>query len=150
VIIALLRFLTISLNVALVLQSIALFALLLAVYFGIFASSHAGGVAAEEAGKLRPLTEIKNSAALLALKAGALPAEYEETRKSIKKSADDIRYLSPAGGNSGAETDLKILNVIERLNEICDTVSGGGHSASFEAEAKKLQALVMERKLLRN
>jgi hypothetical protein len=150
VIIALLRFLIISLNVALVFQSVALFALLLAVYFGFFASSHAGSVAAEEADKLRPLTEIKNKSALLALKAGSLSAEYEETRKLIKKSADDIRYLSPAGGNSGAETDLKILNVIERLDEICGTVSGGGHSASFEAEAKKLQSLVMERKLLRN
>jgi hypothetical protein len=150
VIIALLRFSIISLNAALVLQSIAIFALLLYIYLGCFASSHAGGVAAEEANKLYALTEIKNKSALLALKAGSLPDEYEEIRKLIKKSADDIRYLFPAGQNKSTETDTKILDVIEKLNEICDTVSGGGHPSSFEQEAKKLQALIAERKLLRN
>jgi hypothetical protein len=145
---ALLRFSIISLNAALVLQSIAVFALLLYIFFGCFASSHAGSAAAEEADKLYALTEIKNKASLLALKAGSLPAEYGETRKLIKKSSDDIRYLSPAGHS--AETDSKIISVIERLSEICDNVSGGSHTASFEQEAKKLQALIAERKLLRN
>jgi hypothetical protein len=149
VIIALLRFSIISLNAALVLQSIAIFALLLYIYFGCFASSHAGGVTAEEANKLYGLTEIKNKSALLALKAGSLSAEYDEARKLIKKSADDIRYLSPAGHNS-TETDAKILSIIEKLGEICDTVSGGGHPSSFEQEAKKLQGFIAERKLLRN
>jgi hypothetical protein len=145
-----LRFLVISLNIALLLQSIALFALLLAVYFGYLASSHVGSVAAEESNKLYTLTEIKNKAAMLALKTGSLGAEYEATQKLIKKSADDIRYLSPVDHSKSVETDLNILNAIEKLSDICDTLSGGGHSASFEADAKKLQSLVTERKLLRN
>jgi hypothetical protein len=143
-------FLVISLNVALVLQSILLFTLLLTVYFGYFASYHAGRVAAEEANKLYTLTEIKNKAALLALKAASLSAKYEEPQKSIKKSTDDIRYLSPIDHNKSAETDLRILHAIEKLSDICDTLSGGGHSASFEAETKKLRSFVTERKLLRN
>jgi hypothetical protein len=149
-IIALLLSLVISLNAAVILQSIALFAFLAAVYFGYFASSHAGHVAAEEAGKLQCLTEMKNDVALLVLKAGSLSAEYEEVQKSIKRSADEIRYLSPVDRNRSAETDLEILNIIRNLTELCAVVSEGGHPARFEEKAKKLQMLVKERKLLKN
>jgi hypothetical protein len=126
------------------------FAFLLVIYFGCFASSHAGNVAAEEANKLQYLAEMKNKAALLAVKAGSLSDEYEEVKKLIKRSADDIRYLSPVDQNRSAETDLRILDVIGNLFEFCDTASEGGHPASFEGEAKKLQMLIKERKLLRN
>jgi hypothetical protein len=150
VIITLLQFFIISLNVALVVQSVAVFAFLLVIYFGYFASSHVGNVAAEEANKLQYLAEMKNKAASLVLKAGSLPGEYEGVRKLIGQSADDIRYLSPVDENKSAETDLKILNVVGNLLEFCDTASEGGHPVSFEGDAKKLQMLVKERKLLRN
>jgi hypothetical protein len=149
-IIVLLQFLIISLNVALILQSIVLFAFLVIIYFGYFASSHVNNVAAEEANKLQCLTEMKNNAALLALKSGSLSAEYEEAHKLIKRSTDDIRYFSPVNQNRSTETDLEILNVIGNLIELCDTISKGGHPALFEEKTKNFQMLVKERRLLRN
>jgi hypothetical protein len=149
-IIALLRFFNFSLTAALILQSIALFAFLVVVYFGYFASAHAGNVAAEEADKRQYLTEMKNRVASLALKAGSLSSEHEEVQKLIKRSADEIRYFSPVDRNKSTETDLEILSVIGNLIELCDTASENGHPASFEEKAKKLQTLVKERKLLRN
>jgi hypothetical protein len=145
-----LKFFTVSLNAALVMQSIVLFIFLLDIYFGYFASSHVGSVAAEEANKLQYLTEMKNKAALLVLKTGSLPAEYEEAQKLIKRSADDIRYLSPVNQEKSTGTDLKILGIVGNLIELCDTASEGGSPASFEGEVKKLQMLVKERRLLRN
>jgi hypothetical protein len=149
-IIAMLRFLIFSLNTALILQSITLFGFLVFIYFGYFASAHVGNVAAEEADKRQYLTEMKNRAALLALKAGSLSTEHEEVQKLIKTSADEIRYFSPVDRNKSTKTDLEILSVVGNLIELCDAASENGHPASFEEKAKKLQMLVKERKLLRN
>jgi hypothetical protein len=146
----LLQFLVISLNAALVLQSVMLFVFLVFIYFGYFASSHAGNVAAEEVDKLQYLTEMKNSAALLALKADSLSAEYAEAQKLIKRSADDIRYLSPVDRAGSAKADFEILNMIGNLTELCVIASEGGHPASLEEKAKNLDRLIKERKLLRN
>lgn len=150
VVIGLLRFFVISLNVALVVQSIVLFAFLMAVYFGYFASSHAGNVAAEEKNTSRYLTEMKNMAASLALKAGSLSNDYEGIQKLIKQSADDIRYFSPVDQNRSTEIDFRILDVVGNLLEFCDTPAEGGHVVYFEREVKQLQVLIKERKLLRN
>jgi hypothetical protein len=48
------------------------------------------------------------------------------------------------------ETDLRIINAIENLSQLCDSVSGGGHPDSFDREIKNLDALIQERKILRN
>jgi hypothetical protein len=149
-IIVLLRFLVISLNLALVLQSVTLFILLLVIYFGYFASSHAGNVAVEEAHKLQPLAEVKNAAALLVLKTGSLTAEYENAQKLIRRSADDIRYFAPVDQAKSAQTDGEILSVVKNLTELCAAASEGGHPSSLDDKAKKLESLVRERKLLRN
>jgi signal transduction histidine kinase len=149
-IIVLLQFLIISLNLALILQSVTLFVLLLVIYFGYFASSQVGNVAVEEAHKLQPLAEIKNAAALLALRAGSLSAEYENAQKLIRRSADEIRYLSPVDQDRSAQTDGEILSVIKILTELCTGASEGGHSSLLDDKVKKLESLVKERKLLRN
>jgi hypothetical protein len=149
-ILALLRFSILSFNAALVVQAIVLFGFIIVVYLGYFASSHAGNVAAEEAGKLQGLSEMKNRAAFLALRAGALPANYGEVQKLVARCTEDIRYFSPVGRNRSAEVDAKILDAANNLIQLCDTVMDGGQPASLEGEAKKLQTLVRERGLLRD
>jgi hypothetical protein len=149
-ILALLGFSILPFNAALVVQVILLFAFMITVYLGYFASSHVGNVAAEEGHKLQTLGEMKNRAASLALKAGALPDGYGEVQKLILQFTGDIRYLSPVGQNKSAELDSKIFDAAGILIQLCDTALEGGEPASFEGEAKKLGMLVKERRLLRD
>jgi hypothetical protein len=137
-------------NTALVIQAILVFLFFLDIYFAYFANSHIQAVAVEESGKLQYVTEMKNKALLLVVKAGSLTGTYEQVQGQIKKAAEDIRYLSPVDRGKSMETDLKIINSIENLSQLCDMVSGGGHPDSFDAEINKLQILIKERKLLRN
>jgi hypothetical protein len=149
-ILALLRLSILSFNAALVAQVILLFVFMITIYLGYFASSHAGNVTAEEGHKQQTLTEMKNRAASLALKAGTLPGGYGKVQKLILQSTGDIRYLSPAGQNKNVELDSKILNATGVLIQLCDTALEGGEPVSFEEEAKKLGMFVRERRLLRD
>jgi hypothetical protein len=120
------------------------------IYFAYFANSHIHAVAVEESGKLQYVTEMKNKALLLVVKAGSLTGAYEEIQARIKKAAEDIRYFSPVDRGKSMETDLRIINSIENLSQLCDAVSNGGHPGSFDTEISKFQILIKERKLLRN
>lgn len=140
----------IALNTALVIQAVLVFLFFIDIYFAYFANSHIQAVAVEESGKLQYVTEMKNKALLLVVKAGALTGAYEQILEKIKKVAEDIRYFSPVDRGKSMETDLKIINSIEDLSQLCDVVSGGGHPDSFDAEIQKLEILIKERKLLRN
>jgi hypothetical protein len=137
-------------NVALIIQAVLIFLFFLDIYFAYFANSHIQAVAVEESGKLQYVTEVKNKALLLVVKAGSLTGAYEPVREQIKKVAEDIRYFSPVDRGKSMETDLKIINSIESLSQLCDVVSGGGHPDSFDVEISKLQILIKERQLLRN
>jgi hypothetical protein len=150
VVIILLRFSYISLKAALIIQAVFCFLFFVNIYFGCFASSHVRNVAAGEENKTRSLIKMKNGAASLALKAGALNPGHERFRQSVEKAAEDIRYLSPVEGGKSAELDLKILNSLERLSQFCDSVSEGGNPVDFDGETKKLRMLIEERKLPRN
>jgi hypothetical protein len=140
----------IVLNTALVIQAVLVFLFLIDIYFAYFANSHIQTVAVEESGKLQYVTEMKNKALLLVVKAGSLTGAYEKVQTQIKRAAEDIRYFSPVDRGKSMETDLKIINSIENLSQLCDVVSGGGHPDSFDAEINKLEILIKERKLLRN
>jgi hypothetical protein len=140
----------IALNTALIIQAVLAFLFLVDIYFAYFANSHIQAVAVEESGKLQYVTEMKNKTLLLVVKAGSLTGAYEAIQARIKKAAEDIRYFSPVDRGKSMETDLKIINFIENLSQLCDVVSGGGHPDSFDAEINKLEILIKERKLLRN
>ncbi|MDR2095339.1 MAG: hypothetical protein LBP76_07450 [Treponema sp.] len=137
-------------NTALIIQAVLVFLFFLDIYFAYFANSHIQAVAVEESGKLQYVTEMKNKALLLVVKAGSLTEAYEQIQGRIKKTAEDIRYFSPLDRGKSMEADLKIINSIENLSRLCDVVSEGGHPDSFDAEINKLQLLIKERKLLRN
>jgi hypothetical protein len=139
-----------SLNTALIVQAVLLFFLVLNIYFGYFASSHAVQVAESETEKKLYLTEIKSKAASLTFKASDLPAAYEQIRKELTQTADDIRYISPVDGGNGMELELQILTSLDSLIQDCDSVSQGGRPIYLEDDTKKLRRLVKERKLLRN
>jgi hypothetical protein len=145
-----LKYSIIVFNTALIIQTILIFLFFLDVYFAYFANSHIQAVAVEESGKLQYVTEMKNKALLLVVKAGSLTETYEQIQTRIKKAAEDIRYFSPVDRGKSMESDLKIINSIENLSQLCDVVSEGGHPDSFDAEINKLQLLIKERKLLRS
>jgi hypothetical protein len=150
VIILALKTSVIEFNIALIIQAILVFLFFLDIYFAYFANSRIEAVAVEESGKFQYVTEMKNKALLLVVKAGSLTGGYEPVQGQIKKAAEDIRYFSPVDRGKSMETDLKIINSIENLSQLCDAVSEGGHPGSFDAEINKLQFLIQERKLLRN
>jgi hypothetical protein len=150
VVILLLRVSFVSLKAALIIQAVICFLFFVNVYFGYFASSHVRSVAAGEEDKTQFLIKMKNCAASLALKAGALGSGHEGFRQSVKKAAEDIRYLSPVDRGKSGELDAKILAALENLGQICDSISEGGYPSGFDGEAEKLQMLIRERKLLRS
>jgi hypothetical protein len=138
------------LNMGILIQAGLFFLFLVAVYLGFFASSHAVSVAAHEDEQRQYLQVIKQQAASLALKAGGLAPEYGTAQKLIRQAASDVAYISPVDKGKGTETELGILSSFKRLEELCVSAAEGGHPAGLEDEIKKLQALIKERKLLRN
>ena len=140
----------ISLNIAIIIQAVLLFIFLVIVYFVCFASSYAGKVAAEEAGKQQYLKQIKPKAQALLLSVDKLPAQYEKTQKTLKQAIDDIKYIYPVDSDAGDDLELRIMQSLNNVLELCGGISAGGHPVSPETEAEKLLMLVKERKLLRN
>lgn len=138
----------ISLTVAVIIQAVLLFLFLVDVYFAYFAADHVSAVAVEEAGKQQYLTRIKSKAQVLQLSIEKfLP---ESAQKILKRTLDDIKYLSPVNGGAGGDLEVKILQSLDALSEISGGIHSGGNLAALEPESENLQALVNERKLLRN
>jgi hypothetical protein len=135
---------------AIISQTILLFLFFIDVYFAYFASDHVGSIAAEEKTKQQYVNELKSKAQVLLLSVNKLPTEYEVTQKLLKQSIEDIKYIYPVGNAAGDEVELKIIAALKSIAEMCNTVVIGGHPVSLESSAHSLQALVKERKLLRN
>jgi hypothetical protein len=137
-----------SLNGGIIAQSVIVFLFIISVYFAYFANAHVQSVAAGERAKSQYVSEIKQKASLLLIAVNSLPQEYERAQTTLKSCVDDIKYISPA--NDGDNLELEILGSLNLLESLCATISEGGHPASFETEAGKLQTLIKQRKLLRN
>jgi len=148
VILLLTKFYILSLNAAVIIQAVLFFFFLVNLFFAYFASTHVGKVASQEAEKQQYLTQMKSKAQVLLLTVNSLPAEYEKTQKILKQAFDDIRYTYPA--DAGGELELKILRSLGTVSELLGGIQSGAHPAALETEALNLQALVKERKLLRN
>jgi hypothetical protein len=139
-----------SVNTAIIAQAALLFLFAVNGYLALFASSYARRVSVEEDTKQQLLREIKSKARFLLLSADDLPAESGSVREIIKRAVEDIKYISPLNDGAGNELELKIIISLNTLAGLCDSAAGGGHPVALPAEAKKLQSLVMERKLLKN
>ena len=151
IVILLLAFLhIISLNTAIIIQAILLFLFLLNIFLAFYASSHAKNVVAEEAGKQQYINQIKPKAQVLNISVNRLPAEYENNKKIIKQTLEDIRYIYPVNSGAGDDLEIRIIKSLETLSEICSNISTGAQSATLGPEAENLARLVKERKLLRN
>ncbi|MDR2841733.1 MAG: hypothetical protein LBV52_00850 [Spirochaetaceae bacterium] len=147
-IIALLKTSHISFNTALVIQAILFFLLAISVYFAYFAQTHVQNVAAEEAHIRQNLSEAKTKAASLLINVQNLNGQYESVQKTILRTLDDIKYLSPVSNDS--ELELKIIALLNLLSMHCETIAQGGHAQTIENDANNLQMLVKQRKLIRN
>ena len=148
VILLLAKFYILSLNLAVVIQAVLIFLFLVNLFFAYFASTHVGKVASQEAGKQQYLNQIKSKAQVLLLTVNKLSAEYEKPQKILKQAFDDIRYTYPVDADN--ELELKILRSLGTVSELLEGIQSGAHPAALESEALNLQALVKERKLLRN
>jgi hypothetical protein len=149
-VIVLLGTLHISFSTALIVQAVLVFLFALTIYFSYFASAHVHDVALEEAQIRQYVGEVKTKAAELLLDVQTLTTQYEQEQKTILRTLDDIKYLSPASGGTGTELELKIIASLNLLSEYCRMIAEGGHSSQFESEARNLRMLVNQRKLVRN
>jgi len=140
----------ITINAAIIIQSILFFFFLLSVYFGFFVGSYLKSVAVEEAEKLEYLTKVKLKSSVLLLSVNKLPSQYEKVQKILARSIDDIKYISPLNNRIGSELELNILGSIASLSQIINSILSGTDSPTLENEADNLRSLVNERKLLRN
>jgi len=149
-VIFLLYHIVISLNTAVIIQSILFFAYLVNIYFAYFAVSHAAGVTDEEDEKKYYLTRIKSQAALLLLSVNKLSGDYKEAQKILTQAIDDIKYIYPVNNDAGSELETRILHSLSLLSEILSSVNSAAGNLSLDKETVNLQSLVNERKLLRN
>jgi len=140
----------VSVSIAIIAQSALLFLFTVAVFLAYFASSYVKVIAAEEAGKQKNSKTLKPKAQALLLAANNLPAEYEAAQKTLKQTIEDIRFIYPVDGGAGDDLEMRIIQSLDTISEICDRISAGARAASLESEADKLRMLVKERKLLRN
>jgi len=138
----------ITFNMTVIIQAVLLFIFAINVYFAYFASSHVGNVAAEEAAKQQYLNQIKPKAQTLQLLANKLPSEFKNAQKTLTQSIEQIKSIYPVDRNAGRDLELKILQSLNRLLEICNMQ--GAIPVGLEGEAEKLLMLVKKRKLLRS
>jgi low affinity Fe/Cu permease len=146
VIILLLTALVISLTTAVIIQTVLLSLFFVNVYFAYIAVDHVRAFAAEEAGKQQYLAQIKSKARVLQLSIERF--QPESAKNIITRALDDIKYIYPVNSGAGSDLELKILGSLDTLSELAGSV--GVNPAVQESEAVNLQALVNERKLLRN
>lgn len=140
----------ISLNTAIIIQSILLFLFFVNIYFAYFAVSHVHAVTIEEESKQQYISQIKSKAQVFQLTVDKLPAEYENVQKILKRTLDDIKYIYPVNNGAGGDLESKILRSLNTLSEFAGNIQSGPLSAAIKPEAENLQMLVNERKLLRN
>ena len=140
----------ISINTAILIQVILLFLFIIDVYLAYFASSHVRSVAAEEAGKQQYIARIKPKAQVLSLSVNKLPAEYESAQKILKQALEDIKYIYPVNSGAGDDLEMRIINSLDTLSELCGSIPSGAHTTALLPEAENLLMLVKERKLIRN
>ncbi|MDR0708070.1 MAG: hypothetical protein LBF60_09420 [Treponema sp.] len=144
----------ISLRKALAGQSALLFLFAVCVFLAFFASSHARQVDEEE--KKKRQFGLKARAQLLSPSINSLPSEYEAVKTTIARALEEIKYLSPVDRFEGFDLELKIMYSLDALSDVCDAIAADEQavhmemSVSLEKEARMLQMLVKERKLLRN
>ncbi|MDR2783298.1 MAG: hypothetical protein LBB48_05590 [Treponema sp.] len=154
IVIILLSNAVISLNKAVTGQAALLFLFAICAFLAFFASSHARDVGEEEKKKTQFSTGLKARAQILSLSVNSLPAEYEAAKTIIARALEEIKYLSPVDGFEGFDLEYKIMDSLNSISDICDITVGiavpMGTTGSLETEARMLQMLVKERKLLRN
>ncbi|MDR0641611.1 MAG: hypothetical protein LBG07_04040 [Treponema sp.] len=137
-------------HVSVIIQTVLVFIFAVNIYFGYFANLHLRNTALEESNLYACLTEIKSKAASLSLFLARLPARYEEIQKTLKRSLDDIKYITPVQNGLGNDGENRILASLEQIRTRCETIAQGGTPPDFETRVDELKALVNERKLLRN
>jgi hypothetical protein len=146
----------ISLNKALAGQAALLFLFAVCVFLAFSASSHARRVDEEEKKKRQFVTGLKARAQILSPSLNNLPSEYEAVKTAIARTLEEIKYISPVDRFEGFDLELKIMDSLDAISDVCDNIAAGDQvvpmetSVPLEKEAWMLQLLVKERKLLRN
>ena len=140
----------ITINTAIIIQSILLFLFALSIYLSLFASSHVRRVAIKEAGKQQYINQLKPKAQSLLISVNKLPAEYEKVQSTLKQTIEEIKYIYPVDRGAGDDLELQIITSLNIISEYCIGIQGGAHTAALGNEVEKLRVLVKERKLLRN
>jgi hypothetical protein len=150
IVIVLLVKVSIPINTAIIIQAVLVFFFAIDIYLGYFANFHTVSVAREESSMMRHLTKIKSKALSLSLAAGELSPKYEDTRKILKQALDDIKYITPVQNDAGTDLETRIISALDSISDSCAFMMEGVFTSTFEDDVNELQALVKERKLLRN
>ncbi|MCL2138605.1 MAG: hypothetical protein FWH41_03645 [Treponema sp.] len=142
----------ITLNTAIIIQSILLFLFAVIIFLASYASGHVRAVAKEEAAKLHSLSQIKQKAQSLLLTVNKLPSEYANAQKIIQTTIEDVKYIYPVNNWAGEDLEIKILQSINVISELCSNFQSGAQALPdrMNTEAEGFNMLVKERKLLRN
>ena len=141
-----LAFTVFPLVIAIVIQAIALFVLIIWLFMAIVSKNHIESSARTEEIKKAPVMELRSKAQRLSALAAGLE-KGSSIRTASEKIADNMRYLSP--GNTRAEHDLEYKMIATLDSIIADSyfVAGGGTpSASLESKFTDFEALYRERK----
>ena len=141
---------TVSLNVAVIIQAILVFIYLINGYFTYFAVSHAAKTADDEEDLKYCITKIKSQAAVLLLSVNKLSGENKDAQKILTQTIDDIKYISPVNNGAGSDLEKKILRSLSLVSELISNINSGAGNIPLGNEAVNLQSLVNERKLIRN
>lgn len=144
-----LGFVAIPLNIAIVIQGVALFVFVLWVIMANATKDHLESTYINEEIKKSPVMELRSYGTKLI----ALSAQLDKgnsIRIRSEKIAEDMRYLSP--GNTVDEHDLehKMLTVLDSIIEDSYFLSGGnGNTDSLEDKFRDFDVLYRERKNMR-
>jgi hypothetical protein len=112
-------------------------------YFAVFPVGRYG-----QADRLASVRKLRSLAESVAFKVSDLPEEYGIVRKLLFQIAEDLRYIAPLKGNKGIDLEEKIAASLHFMGQYCDSAFEGGSVTAFEREARNLQVLVRQRKLL--
>lgn len=142
----------IGVRVAVIIDLIMFFFVVIVLFIAALTSDHVKAVVSKEEGMLKRTDEIKRICTLIKQ---SLLLEYtnsfnSETKDAIAKVADDMLYLSPVNTKEAADIETSILEKLVQLQEILQNKDEKISEKDAKGALKSLTYLVKERKLMVN
>ncbi|MCR5768785.1 MAG: hypothetical protein K6G45_09890 [Lachnospiraceae bacterium] len=132
---------------AVIAQGICFAVFLIYFFLACFTKGHIENIAVEEEKKKSTVAFLREKTKLLAIEADQLNGNNIDLKNSLKKLAEDFRYLSPSENQAAIDLDNKMIRIIEEfLSDFSSIQINDSASSGLNEKVKELELLFKQRK----